>query len=146
MGSSKGGGGNPNTPSGMPVGPMGGAPPPGIAPRYNPSFVSFLPSDPNASATGLTQSMLDQINRPAPPPPAMGASAMDPDAMRAMIAQMITQQMPAAQPTRQFGPYTLDNGLMGYNYRGGANRSGGGGFGGGVGASGGGGYSSSARR
>jgi hypothetical protein len=146
MGSSKGGGGNPNIPSGMPVGPMGGAPPPGIAPPYNPGFVSFLPSDPNASATGLTQSMLDQINRPAPPPPpARGAASMPPDLMRAMIADMIAKQMPARPSQQMFGPYTGANGLMGYNYRGGANRSGGGGFGGGYGASGGGGYSTSAR-
>jgi hypothetical protein len=66
---------------------------------------------------------------------------MTEDMLRSLLAKM----MPAPQPTRQFGPYTMANGLMGYNYRGGANRSGGGGFGGGYGASGGGGYSTSAR-
>jgi hypothetical protein len=141
MGSSKGGAGNPNQPSGMPVGPAGGAPPPGIAPPYNPAFMSFLPPEAGAVATGLTQPMINQINRPPPPPPAMMPQMSIPRDQLAQLMAMLNRP----RPTRQFGDYTLANGLMGYNYRGGANRSGGGGPGGGYGSSGGGGYSTSGR-
>jgi hypothetical protein len=108
-----------------------------------PSYTSFLPSDPTAMATGLTPEMLASINAPPPAPVMQPTQGLPPD-WRDQLAKMMAGNQPRP-PVQQFGAYTGPSGLMGYNYRGGANRSGGGGPGGGYGSSGGGGYSTSSR-
>jgi hypothetical protein len=73
MGSSSGS--NYGTPPAMPM-PNAPVAPFGQSASWSPRFVNFLPSDPNAMATGLTPAMLGQIDQPAQgPPPATAAAA-----------------------------------------------------------------------
>ena len=104
MGSS-GGGGTPRAPM-MPAPPSNLISSMGSTAPFTPNYTSFLPSDPTAMATGLTPEMLQSINRPPPPPPVQQASAglSSPDAMRAMIAQMIAKQTPSNFTPRNTNP------------------------------------------
>jgi hypothetical protein len=141
MGSSKGSSGNPSLfTGGLPSSvPAGGITP--STPNTLPSYPSFLPS---GGGYATPESVAAAFNAQPPPAPVApsAASPVNEDMLRSMLAKM----MPPPQAAPPFGAYTGPNGLMGYNYRGGANRSSGGGFGGGGaygGGGGGGGYSTS---
>jgi len=83
MGSS--GGGTPRAPN-MPVPP--GQVPFGQTSPLQPQYQSFLPTDPNAMATGLTPEMLAAINNPGPSP-----AQLQQEAQRNALAQAAAQQM-----------------------------------------------------
>lgn len=134
MGSSKGGGGDPSafTGGGLSFVPPGGMTP--SSPNVVPSYTSFLPSGAGMATPESVAAAALAAPRPTPAPSTAMYTGMPvtEDALRAMLAKIMPQ--PAVAPAPQFGPYTMANGMMGYNYRGGANRSGAG-----YGASGGGG-------
>jgi hypothetical protein len=135
MGSSKGSSGNPSLfTGGLPSSvPAGGITP--STPNTLPSYPSFLPS---GGGYATPESVAGAFNA-APPQPMVApatASPINEDMLRSMLAKM----MPPPQAAPPFGAYTGPNGLMGYNYRGGANRSSGGGS---AGYGGSGGYSTS---
>jgi hypothetical protein len=143
MGSSKGGGGNPAafTGGGLSALPPGAMTP--STPNVPPSYANFLPSGGEMATPESVAAAFSA--QPVQQPVAPAAAPFNEDMLRAMLARMMPA--PPRPPVQQFGPYTNASGLMGYNYRGGANRSAGGGFAGGGaygGGGGGGGYSTSA--
>jgi hypothetical protein len=88
--------------------PQGPVTPYGQTSNPTPNYTNFLPSDPNAMATGLTPQMMAGIDNanPAPPPPLSGGMApggdstpVNGDALRQLLAKQKAQAMIAAQPT-----------------------------------------------
>ena len=87
MGSSGGGSfRQPNMPT-----PGGTQVPYGQTSPIQPQYQSFLPTQSGAVATGLTPQMMQAVDRPPPPPRQMQQQQMDPNMMRQMIAQLISQ-------------------------------------------------------